>query len=81
MRQIIIKIERSKDGTFCAYGENVIGVYGMGNTVKEVMESAINGLHLFIKYNALKNLPAILKGKFKINFQFNAKKDGQVIRK
>lgn len=71
MKQIIIIIERSNDGTFCAYGKNVEGIYGMADTVKEAKQSAICGLNNFIKYNKSKNLPNILKEEFQIKFQFD----------
>jgi predicted RNase H-like HicB family nuclease len=70
MKTVKIIIERSSDH-YSAYAENVVGVYGAGNTVQEAKESALKGLKLFVKNNEPKNIPAILKGEYKVEFKFD----------
>ena len=69
IKKVKIIIEKSVD-SFSAYAENVVGVYGQGNTVEEAKQSAIEGLELFKKYN--EKIPAILNGDYEIVFKFDA---------
>ena len=70
MKKIKIIIEKSKDG-YCAYGEKTDGIWGMGDTVQEAKDSAMKSLHLFLKYNKSKNIPAELKGDYEVFFKFD----------
>lgn len=69
--QIKIIIERSDD-SYSSYAENVPGIYGHGDTVEEAKQSALTGIELLKKYNQAENIPAILKGDYKIIFKFDA---------
>ncbi len=62
MKTAKIVIERSKDGTFWAYAENLEGVSGVGNTVAEVKQSVQEGLEL---QKELGNIP---NTKYKLKF-------------
>lgn len=64
MKTVKIIIERSKDA-YSAYAETIEGVYGMGDTVEEAKQSALEGLK--IQQN-LGNLP---KEKYDVIFQFD----------
>ena len=44
MKTINVIIERANDGTFGAYAENVPGIYGAGDDVKEVKQSILDGI-------------------------------------
>ena len=44
MKTINVIIERANDGTFGAYAENVPGIYGAGDDVKEVKQSIFDGI-------------------------------------
>ena len=44
MKTINVIIERASDGTFGAYAENVSGIYGAGDDVKEVKQSILDGI-------------------------------------
>jgi len=44
MKTINVIIERANDGTFGAYAENVPGIYGAGDNVKEVKQSILDGI-------------------------------------
>ena len=44
MKTINVIIERASDGTYGAYAENVPGIYGAGDDVKEVKQSIIDGI-------------------------------------
>ncbi|HEX5151854.1 MAG TPA: hypothetical protein VFW07_10415 [Parafilimonas sp.] len=70
-RKIIIIIERSNDA-FSSYAENVSGVYGMGDTVEEAKQSALEGMELLKKYNEPENIPDILKGDYEVVFKLDA---------
>ncbi len=70
MEKIIITIGASKDH-FGAYAENCPGIYGGGNTVQEAKENALEGMRLFIKTRSKSELPEILKGEYKIEYNFD----------
>jgi predicted RNase H-like HicB family nuclease len=69
-KRIKIIIERSDD-SFSSYAENVVGIYGQGDTVEEAKQSALNGIELLKKYNQKENLPNLLKGDYEIVFKFD----------
>lgn len=71
MKEIKVIIERAKDGTYSAYGEKVDGIWGMGDTPAEAKKSAEESLQLFLENNETKNIPAALRGEFKIIFKFD----------
>jgi predicted RNase H-like HicB family nuclease len=70
MEKIKVIIEKSKD-SYSAYGEKVEGIWGMGDTVQEAKESALEGLSLFLEYNTPENIPKELKGDYEIVFKFD----------
>jgi predicted RNase H-like HicB family nuclease len=70
MKQIKIIIERSKD-LYSAYAENVEGIYGGGDTVEEAKQSILEAIELLKKYNKKENIPAVLKGEYKLVFKFD----------
>ncbi len=69
-KKIKIIIERSNNA-FSAYAENAPGVYGMGDTVEEAKQSAIEGIQLLKKYNKSENIPAILMDDNEVVFKFD----------
>lgn len=70
MKQLKIIIERSKD-QYCAFAENVEGIYGEGETVKEAKKSIDDAVKLFKKYNKENYIPQILQGEFEIVYKFD----------
>ncbi|MEO8772661.1 MAG: hypothetical protein ABI402_21375 [Ferruginibacter sp.] len=68
MNTINVIIERSND-MFSAYAENVEGIYGGGDTIDEVKQSIEDSIELYKSYN--KDLPAIIKGKYKLSYKFD----------
>jgi predicted RNase H-like HicB family nuclease len=71
MKQIRVVIEKTKDH-YDAYAENVQGIYGGGNTAEEAKRSVLEAIQLTKKYNSHANIPAILKGEYKLVFRFDA---------
>lgn len=69
MRHLKIVLEKTKDG-YSAYAENTEGVYGAGHTADEAKQSIIEAIALLKKYNKA-NVPAILKGEYKLVFRFD----------
>lgn len=69
-KKLKIIIERSNNA-FSAYAENAPGVYGMGDTVEEAKQSAIEGIRLLKKYNKSENIPAILMDDNEVVFKFD----------
>ena len=70
-KKVKIIIERSGD-SYSSYADNVVGVYGQGDTVEEAKQSALNGIELLKKYNDDKKIPDILKGDYELVFKFDA---------
>lgn len=70
MKTIKIIIERSTDGTFSAYAENIEGIYGMGDTVQEVKQSVLDGIET-VKTFEQNQIPPILKGNYEIVYKFD----------
>lgn len=72
MRKLKIIIERGKDN-FGAYAEDdVLGVWGAGDTVEEAKQSVLNSIKHTKECNKPENVPAILKGKYEIVWHFDA---------
>lgn len=71
MKKLKIIIERGKDN-FAAYAENVPGVWGGGDTVEAAKQSVLDAIKYMKEYNKPENVPAILKGDFKIVYHFDA---------
>lgn len=69
-KKLTIIIERSDD-SFSAWAETIPGIYGHADTVEEAKASALEGLALYKKLNAPKNIPAILKDDFTIVYKFD----------
>ena len=53
MKKLTIIIEKTKD-LYTAYAENMEGIYGGGNTIKEAKESINTSIKLYEKHNNLK---------------------------
>ena len=68
MKKLRIIIEKSSD-YYAAYAENCDGVYGAGASVEETKVNVVAGLEL-LKQTA-KNLPAILKEDYIIEYHFD----------
>jgi predicted RNase H-like HicB family nuclease len=71
MVKIKIIIERAKDGGYGAYGEKVKGIYGMGDTVQQAKDSAMEGLKLFVESNDARHIPKELKGDYEIVYKYD----------
>ena len=69
MKTINVIIERASDGTYGAYAENVPGIYGAGDDVKEVKQSIIDGIETIKEY--FTEVPEILKGNYEIKYKFD----------
>lgn len=69
MKKIEIIIERASDGTYGAYAKNVEGIYGMGDDVRAVKQSILDGIDT-IKEN-FSEVPEILKGSYEIAYKFD----------
>ena len=53
MKKLTIIIEKTKD-MYSAFAENMEGIYGGGNTIKEAKASINTSLKLYEKHNNLK---------------------------
>lgn len=71
MKTLHITIEKTADH-YSAYATNAKGVYGAGDTPEQAKESILEAIKLLKKYNDPKNIPAILKGDYAIEFKFDA---------
>ncbi len=69
MKTIKVIIEKSSD-SFGAYAENVNGIYGAGNTVKECKQSILDAIETIKTFDE-KEIPEILKGNYKIVYNFD----------
>ena len=58
---IKVTIEKGAD-LFSAWAENIPGIYGEGESVKEVKEDILKAIALFKEHNDEKNIPEELKG-------------------
>lgn len=71
MKTLKIIIERSAD-MFSAYAENVVGIYGGGDTVEEAKQSILDSIVLLKEYNTSDDIPPLLKGDYNIVYHFDA---------
>ncbi len=71
MKTIKIIIERASDGTYGAYSDNVEGIYGVGDTLEEVRQSVNDAIESILLYFDDANIPAVLKGEYKLSFVFD----------
>lgn len=68
MGKIKVTIEKSAD-LFSAWAENVPGIYGEGETVKEAKDSILMAIELYKKYND--KIPVELQGDMDIEWTFD----------
>ncbi len=69
MKEIKIVIEKSSD-SYGAYSENVSGIYGAGDTVKECKQSILDAIETIKTFDE-DQIPEILKGEYKIVYRFD----------
>ncbi|MCE7068470.1 type II toxin-antitoxin system HicB family antitoxin [Dyadobacter sp. CY326] len=69
MKIIKVVIARSKD-FFGAHSENVRGINGGGETIKEVKESILECIEIIKTFDE-KNIPAALKGEYEIEWKLD----------
>ncbi len=69
MKVIKIVIEKSKDH-YSAYAQNVDGIYGAGNTADEAKQSILQAIDI-IKGFSPDNIPAALKGEYKLSYKLD----------
>lgn len=70
MFTINVTIEKGAD-LFSAWAENIPGIYGEGESVKEVKEDILKAIALFKEQNDEKNIPEGLKGDYNIEWHFD----------
>lgn len=69
MKEIKIIIEKSTD-SYGAYSENVPGIYGAGDTVKECKQSILDAIETVKTFDD-DQIPEILKGSYEITYKFD----------
>ncbi|GAA4272031.1 type II toxin-antitoxin system HicB family antitoxin [Aquimarina gracilis] len=69
MKTIKIIIEKSSD-SFGAYAENVEGIYGAGDTVRECKQSILDAIETVKTFDD-DNIPEALKGDYEIVYNFD----------
>lgn len=69
MTEIKIIIEKSAD-SYGAYAENVAGIYGAGDTVKECKQSILDAIDTVKTFDA-DQIPEVLKGNYTIVYKFD----------
>ena len=69
MKTIKIIIEKSSD-SFGAYAENVEGIYGAGDTVRECKQSILDAIETVKTFDD-DNVPEALKGDYEIVYNFD----------
>lgn len=72
MQTIQIVIEKSAD-SYGAYAENVPGIYGAGNTVKECKESILDAIETVKTFDG-DQIPEALKGEYTIAYKFDTER-------
>ena len=70
MFTINVTIEKGAD-LFSAWAENIPGIYGEGESVKELKEDIQKAIALFKEQNDEKNIPEGLKGDYNIEWHFD----------
>lgn len=68
MGKVKVTIGKGPD-LFGALAENVIGIYGEGNSVKETRDNILKAIELYKKYND--NIPSELQGNIEIEWTFD----------
>ena len=68
METIIIKLEKGID-QYGAWVEGIPGIYGTGDTVKEVKQNIMDAIELYGKNNT--EMPEVLKGNYDIKWEFD----------
>jgi hypothetical protein len=69
MEIIKVTIGKGKD-LYSAYSENAPGIWGEARTITGVKQSFLNAIVLFTEYNESRNVPAILKGEYTVEWNF-----------
>ena len=72
MQTIQIVIEKSAD-SYGAYAENVPGIYGAGNTVKECKESILDAIKTVKTFDS-DQIPEALKGEYTIAYKYDTER-------
>jgi predicted RNase H-like HicB family nuclease len=67
MKTVKIIIERSEDA-YWAYAENVEGITGVGDTVQEAKQSALDCIEILKELN---DTPKVLKAAYSVIFKFD----------
>lgn len=70
MARVCVIIEKGTD-LFSAWAENIPGIYGEGESVKEVKEDILKSISLYKELNEEKNIPEELKGEYEIEWHFD----------
>ena len=68
MGKIIVTIEKGKD-SYGAWIDDIPGIYGAGDTVKETKESILSAIELYKRHN--KNIPKELSSNIDIEWKFD----------
>jgi hypothetical protein len=68
MGKVKVTIGKGPD-LFGALAENVIGIYGEGNSVKKTRDNILKAIELYKKYND--NIPSELQGNIEIEWTFD----------
>lgn len=69
MNTIYIIIERASDGSYGAYAENVDGIFGAGDDVRQVKQSILDGIETIKEH--FSQIPEILKGDYQIIYKYD----------
>lgn len=67
---LMIVVEKTEDH-YSAYARDIEGVYGAGDTAAEAKQSILDAIELLKEYNSEENIPNVLKGEYRIKFQFD----------
>lgn len=67
MAKIYVTIEKGPD-LFSAWADNVPGIYGEGESVKEVKDDILKAISLYKEHNKEENIPEELKGDYDIEW-------------
>lgn len=70
MAKIYVTIEKGPD-LFSAWADNVPGIYGEGESVKEVKDDILKAISLYKEHNKEENIPEELKGDYDIEWHFD----------
>ncbi len=70
MKTLKVIIEKSTD-SYGAYSPNVEGIYGVGDSVQECKQSVLDCIETITENFSEEQIPAILKGDYNIEYQFD----------